>query len=227
MKNAVFWDGTPCGSLKTDVSEESSASIIRAKRIELGTKLALTSNFAASFSCYLLLTLFVLHRFVTLMMEELRSSETSVLTRATRRNIPQDGTLPSQDMFSSMEWVSDSPVITRKQDIKCYLLHKAVRATKRETPRPNQRCWRRMFQHGETRCLLRRLSVRCSSKFRSPGFGSLERVCSYSVPHTARHASCCQACVFTCTKRTWSQRSRGSWVLGRFTSHRNCSRYVG
>jgi hypothetical protein len=45
MKNAVFWDVTLCGSLRTDVSEERSASIIRVTRIrELGTTLAVTRN---------------------------------------------------------------------------------------------------------------------------------------------------------------------------------------
>jgi hypothetical protein len=40
MRNAVSWDVTPCGSValvKTDVSDERSASIIRVTRIgELG-----------------------------------------------------------------------------------------------------------------------------------------------------------------------------------------------
>jgi hypothetical protein len=43
MKNGVFWDVTPCGSYRTDVSEELSAFIIRVTRIsETGTTLAVT-----------------------------------------------------------------------------------------------------------------------------------------------------------------------------------------
>jgi hypothetical protein len=45
MKNGVFWHITPCDLVRTDVSEELSASIIRVIRIgELGTTLAVTSN---------------------------------------------------------------------------------------------------------------------------------------------------------------------------------------
>jgi hypothetical protein len=72
--------------VRTDVSEELSASFIMVTRIcEVGTTLALTSSVHR-----LLVTANVPSSpiIVTLMKDLLSSSETSVLSRATRRNIP-------------------------------------------------------------------------------------------------------------------------------------------
>jgi hypothetical protein len=78
--------------VRTDVSEELSASIDRVAEIgELGTTLALTMNRRTQrrfiVTANVVPSSLIL---VTLVMEALSFSEMSVLTRTTRRNIPED-----------------------------------------------------------------------------------------------------------------------------------------
>jgi hypothetical protein len=89
--------------VRNDVSEERRTSFIRVtNRSEMGTALAVTSNRRKVFLHSvrrLLVTANVVPSspiLLTLMMEAIRSSETSVLIRATQRHIPEDGILHSQ-----------------------------------------------------------------------------------------------------------------------------------
>jgi hypothetical protein len=80
MKNVVFWLVKPCGSCKKRRFGGTYHLHLLGDRIgELGTTLEQTSN---------------------MMLGAIRSSETSVLTRAKRRNNPEDAVLPDRQIGS-------------------------------------------------------------------------------------------------------------------------------
>jgi hypothetical protein len=93
--------------VRTDVSEEPGASFIRVTKIgELGTTQAATSN--------------------RRMLQRNTKTETSVLTRATRRNNPEDTILHSHRRENLKSYYMGSSIIYLNyftQTKSCHLLH--------------------------------------------------------------------------------------------------------
>jgi hypothetical protein len=107
LKNAVFRDVTPCDSCK----KRRFVGMYRHHHQEPGT-LAVASNRSMLVFLRSVLRLLVTANVVSSssilvspMVEATHSSETSVLTRATRRNKPEDGFLHSDRRENLKSWV--------------------------------------------------------------------------------------------------------------------------
>jgi hypothetical protein len=86
MKNAVFWDVAPCRSCVTGRFGGTYGLHLHGRKIrerETSVRRWMQISHAG----------FSLADFCSMKMEAIRSSETSVHTRSTRRHIPQDGIL--------------------------------------------------------------------------------------------------------------------------------------
>jgi hypothetical protein len=118
--------------VRTDISEELSASFIRVARIgELGTTLTVTSNrrmlrrkFLRSVRRLLVAACVVPSSpiFVTLMKEAPDSSKTSVLTRVTWRNNPEDTILHSHRRENLKSYMNVSYSVSYTTTL-CILAH--------------------------------------------------------------------------------------------------------
>jgi hypothetical protein len=99
--------------VRTDVSEELCAYITRVTRIGELEMLAVTIEFLRSV-LRLLVTANVVSSspiLVTLMLEVLSSSETSVLTRATRHNIPEEAIIHNHRRENLKSYINKSKAI--------------------------------------------------------------------------------------------------------------------
>jgi hypothetical protein len=82
--NVIFWDATPCGSFKNRRFGRNYHTIIWIKRESVNWKQHADNVVPSPLIP------------VTLMMEAIRSSETSLHTRAAKRHISEGGILHSQ-----------------------------------------------------------------------------------------------------------------------------------
>jgi hypothetical protein len=102
--NVVFWNFMPCGSCKNRRFEGKYCLHPHGDRM---LRLLLAANVRSS----LIL--------VTLMIEALGSSETLVLTRATRRNVLEDGILHKIRLYTGKNIPTSGQIGTRNWGLNC------------------------------------------------------------------------------------------------------------
>jgi hypothetical protein len=94
----------PVAVIRTEVSEERITSIIRVKRIGQHSSIVFVHSMSR-----LLVTANVVPNspiLVPMIMEVIRSPETSVPTRATQRNIPEGGTLQKKIRVTTLDGIA-------------------------------------------------------------------------------------------------------------------------
>jgi hypothetical protein len=117
MRNAVFWDVTPCGSCKNRSFAGTYRLHFNGESIsELGTlavTMLVTDNVVLR--SLMLVTADVIPSSLilsTLMMEAIRSSQTVILTRATRHHMPEHGIRHLQKLFEIVRYLYEGQVLS-------------------------------------------------------------------------------------------------------------------
>jgi hypothetical protein len=137
MKNAIFWDVEPCRSCVNRRFGGTYRLDHQGRKIrEQGTSRLVTQS-AATCSLWCLV-----RGFFCTEIEMIRSSETAVHTRSTRRHIPEDDNLHSHRCENLESYIGKNPVSEKLYALEC---RKMANVQKPSTPSSGHLKFRRCF----------------------------------------------------------------------------------